>query len=78
MASRPLRYSGPQRLALLVLLCRLGLDRNLRKQPLVELQQLLLVLLEAVQHWQEEVGDGLPPFGPTLLRYSQNQGLLRN
>ncbi|KAJ6653214.1 hypothetical protein lerEdw1_010000 [Lerista edwardsae] len=68
VASRPRCYPDRQRLALLALLCRLGLDRNLRKQPQAELQQLLLVLLEAAQHWQEE----LPELCRLLCHVSQH------
>lgn len=36
-------------------------------QPQVELQQLLLVLLEVIQDWQEKVLAGLPRFQLMLL-----------
>ncbi|XP_054853216.1 protein FAM178B [Eublepharis macularius] len=55
VASHPHGYPDRQRMALLALLCRLSLDRNLQKQSLLELQQLLLVLLEGIQDWQAKL-----------------------
>lgn len=55
VTSQPRCYPDHQRLAILALLCRVSLDRNLRKQPLIDLQQLLLVLLEGIQKWEETV-----------------------
>ncbi|XP_077162380.1 protein FAM178B isoform X2 [Paroedura picta] len=55
VASQPHGYSDHQRLAFLAVLCRLSLDRSLQKQPLLELQQLLLVLLEGIGDWQEKL-----------------------
>nr|XP_060643363.1 protein FAM178B-like [Anolis sagrei ordinatus] len=49
--SHPHRYLDQERLALLTLLCRVGLDRSLRNQLSVDLQQLLLFLLEGIQDW---------------------------
>ncbi|KAH0623091.1 hypothetical protein JD844_031033 [Phrynosoma platyrhinos] len=59
VASHPHRYPDRQRLTLLKLLCRIGLDKNLRKQPNVEFQQLLLALLEGIQKWPEKVATSL-------------------
>ncbi|XP_026543330.1 protein FAM178B-like [Notechis scutatus] len=53
VTTQPRCYPDHQRLAILALLCRVSLDRNLRKQPLIDLQQLLLVLLEGIQKWEE-------------------------
>ncbi|XP_060107818.1 protein FAM178B [Heteronotia binoei] len=55
VASHPHGYPDHQRLAFLAVLCRLSLDRSLRKWPLLELQQLLLVLLEGIRDWQEKL-----------------------
>ncbi|XP_042331933.1 protein FAM178B [Sceloporus undulatus] len=55
MASHPDCYPDEQRLSLLKLLCRIGLDQNLRRQPNVEFQQLLLALLEGIQEWPEKL-----------------------
>ncbi|XP_061449067.1 protein FAM178B isoform X2 [Rhineura floridana] len=68
VASHPHCYPDCQRLALLVLLCRLSLDRNLRKQPQMELQQLLLVLLEGIQDWLAK----LPELCRSLCSVSQH------
>ncbi|KAL8174015.1 UNVERIFIED_CONTAM: hypothetical protein K2H54_036632 [Gekko kuhli] len=59
VASHPHGYPDHQRLAFLAVLCRLSLDRSLQKQPLLELQQLLLVLLEGIREWQEKDGGEL-------------------
>ncbi|XP_060539503.1 protein FAM178B isoform X1 [Pantherophis guttatus] len=53
VTTQPRCYPDHQRLAIISLLCRVSLDRNLRKQPLIDLQQLLLVLLEGLQKWEE-------------------------
>ncbi|XP_053126200.1 protein FAM178B isoform X2 [Hemicordylus capensis] len=55
VVSLPHCYPDRQRLALLALLCRLSLDRNLREQPQVELQLLLLALTEGIRDWQEKL-----------------------
>ncbi|CAI5783293.1 Hypothetical predicted protein [Podarcis lilfordi] len=68
VASHPHSYPDRQRLALLVLLCRLGLDKNLRKHPQTGLQQLLLVLFEGIQDWSEK----LPELCRSLCHVSQH------
>ncbi|XP_053257534.1 protein FAM178B isoform X3 [Podarcis raffonei] len=68
VASHPRSYPDRQRLALLVLLCRLGLDKNLRKHPQTGLQQLLLVLFEGIQDWSEK----LPELCRSLCHVSQH------
>ncbi|XP_044293622.1 protein FAM178B [Varanus komodoensis] len=68
VASHPGRYPDRQRVVLLAVLCRLSLDRNLGKQLQMELQQLLLVLLEGVQDWQEK----LPELCRSLCHVSQH------
>ncbi|XP_025028128.1 protein FAM178B-like, partial [Python bivittatus] len=68
VTSHPHCYPDRQCLALLTLLCRVSLDKNLRKQPLMDLQQLLLVLLEGIQGWQEK----LPELCRSLCHVSQH------
>uniref|UniRef100_A0A670J7T7 Family with sequence similarity 178 member B n=1 Tax=Podarcis muralis TaxID=64176 RepID=A0A670J7T7_PODMU len=68
VASHPHSYPDRQRLALLVLLCRLGLDKNLRKHPQTGLQQLLVVLFEGIQDWSEK----LPELCRSLCHVSQH------
>ncbi|NWZ28706.1 F178B protein, partial [Asarcornis scutulata] len=52
VAAQPRRYPDRARRLLLALLCFLGLDRALRRQPLPDLQQLLLCLLEGIADWR--------------------------
>ncbi|XP_053257536.1 protein FAM178B isoform X4 [Podarcis raffonei] len=76
VASHPRSYPDRQRLALLVLLCRLGLDKNLRKHPQTGLQQLLLVLFEGIQDWSEKLQQLvhlLPLMKPALLKQGLQQ-----
>ncbi|XP_034974752.2 protein FAM178B [Zootoca vivipara] len=68
VASHPHSYPDRHRLALLVLLCRLGLDKNLRKHPQTGLQQLLLVLFEGIQDWSGK----LPELCRSLCHVSQH------
>lgn len=55
VAAQPRRYPDRARRQLLALLCFLGLDRALRRQPLPGLQQLLLCLLEGIADWRGQV-----------------------
>ncbi|XP_067168361.1 protein FAM178B [Apteryx mantelli] len=57
VVAQPGRYPDRARLALLTLLCFLGLDRALRCQPLPDLQHLLHCLLEGIGDWQEQLPD---------------------
>ncbi|XP_064353755.1 protein FAM178B [Dromaius novaehollandiae] len=68
VVARPSRYPDRARLALLTLLCFLGLDRALRCQPLPDLQHLLHCLLEGIGAWQEQ----LPDLCLSLCRLSQH------
>ncbi|KAJ7305232.1 hypothetical protein JRQ81_011143 [Phrynocephalus forsythii] len=68
LASRPHDYPDQQRWTLLALLCRISLDRTLRKQPQVELQQLMLTLLQGIRDWPGK----LPGFCRSLCHVSQH------
>ncbi|XP_070622055.1 LOW QUALITY PROTEIN: protein FAM178B [Erythrolamprus reginae] len=68
VTTQPLCYPDQQRLAITSLLCRVSLDRNLRKQPLIDLQQLVLVLLEGIEKWEES----LPELCRSLNHVSQH------
>uniref|UniRef100_A0A8B9PHX5 Family with sequence similarity 178 member B n=1 Tax=Apteryx owenii TaxID=8824 RepID=A0A8B9PHX5_APTOW len=71
VVAQPGRYPDRARLALLTLLCFLGLDRALRCQPLPDLQHLLHCLLEGIGDWQEQV-PGLPDLCLSLCQLSQH------
>nr|XP_020635880.1 protein FAM178B [Pogona vitticeps]XP_020635881.1 protein FAM178B [Pogona vitticeps]XP_020635882.1 protein FAM178B [Pogona vitticeps] len=68
LIAHPPCYPDQQRLALAALLCRISLDRKLRKQPQVECQLLLVILIEGIQDWQEK----LPGFCRSLCHVSQH------
>uniref|UniRef100_A0A8C3JZZ4 Coiled-coil SMC6 And NSE5 INteracting (CANIN) domain-containing protein n=1 Tax=Calidris pygmaea TaxID=425635 RepID=A0A8C3JZZ4_9CHAR len=55
VVTQPSRYPDGARLALVTLLCFLGLDRALRCHPLPELQHLLHCLLEGIRDWQGQL-----------------------
>ncbi|XP_066839677.1 protein FAM178B isoform X2 [Anser cygnoides] len=68
VAAQPRRYPDRARRQLVALLCFLGLDRALRRQPLPDLQHLLLCLLEGIADWQGQ----LPALCLSLCRLSQH------
>ncbi|XP_014815290.1 PREDICTED: SMC5-SMC6 complex localization factor protein 2-like [Calidris pugnax] len=55
VVTQPSRYPDGARLALVTLLCFLGLDRALRCHPLPELQHLLHCLLGGIRDWQGQL-----------------------
>ncbi|NWS62798.1 F178B protein, partial [Chunga burmeisteri] len=68
VVTQPCHYTDGVRLALIIILSFLGLDRSLRCQPLPELQHLLRCLLEGIRDWQEQGASPAPEpscHGPT-------------